>query len=320
MIRSSIRAAAAFAALAMLAACAGGTSSLAPGGSPGAALPQSEIAQAPSILDGSSHVLIEDGVAVPGTHVMFAHRVIGAVPAPPAAGSIDELLYHGGKVMTFPAIGIVYWGFGATGDPDHEIPRLDAFLDHLRGSVPLKVVTQYYQVSGGGKQYIPDYPAMSVAVWHDDTDPLPSPGPKDKDVRAEALRAAARFNFVLPGVDNLIIVAIPHGVPMNYAACAYHGKVDGISYTNLPYQPDFGAGCGAYSVNNGPIGVLDGVTETAYHEIAESMTDPLLAAWYDVHGAEIGDKCQQYAANADFDGELFPAQPLWSNRHGDCAY
>jgi hypothetical protein len=88
----------------------------------------------------------------------------------------------------------------------------------------------------------------------------------------------------------------------------------------LPYQPDFGAGCGAYSVNSGRIGVLDGVTETAIHEIAESMTDPFGTAWLDQYGAEIGDKCQQFAANKPFDGEMFPVQPLWSNATAKCEY
>lgn len=273
-----------------------------------------------SIMYTQAHQLVEDGAAVPDTHVFLPHRVVGSEPAVQATTAGSNVLYHHGLVMTFPAIGIVYWGFGTSGDPDNEIPRLNDFLQHLRAAAPMNVVTQYYQIENGRKEYVPNYPAMSVAVWHDDTNPLPSPGPKDKDVRAEALRAAAYFNFDLPGVDNLIVVAIPHGVPMNYAACAYHGKVNGITYTNLPYQPDFGAGCGAYSVNSGPLGRLDGVTETAVHEVAESETDPLFGGWYDAQGNEIADKCQQYAANAVFDGEKYAVQPLWSNAQSDCQY
>ena len=66
--------------------------------------------------------------------------------------------------------------------------------------------------------------------------------------------------------------------------------------------------------------MLDGVTETVIHEVAESMTDPLFAGWYDAKGYEIADKCQQYAANAPFGDRDFAVQPLWSNRSGDCRY
>ena len=254
-------------------------------------------------------------------HIEVPDQVIGTGMNGQRPQVLDNLLYHNGLVQTFPAIGLVYWGFHRpNADPDNEIPRLDSFLLHLRGSSSLNVPTQYYEIFNGQKVYVPNYPAMSIAVWKDDVNPLPSPHPIDRDVRAEALRAASYFNFGVPLVDNLIIVAIPHGVPMRYAECAYHGTVNGITYTNLPYQADFGAPCGAYSVNPGPVGVLDGVTETAIHEIAESMTDPHFFGWYDAKGLEIGDKCQQFAKNVVLHGKKFPVQPLWSNATGDCRY
>jgi hypothetical protein len=304
----------------ILSACSGGSgSSSAPAAPLVPSYTQSSVASPQSESVMYAHALVEDGASVPDTHVFLPHRIVGAVPPAVSPAAAENVSYHGGLVMTFPAIGIVYWGFGPNGDPDNEIPRLNHFLQHLRGAAPMNVLEQYYQIKNGHKEYIPNYPAMSVAVWKDDTNPLPA-APKDKDVRAEALRAAAYFDFDLPGVDDLIIVAIPHGVPMNWAACAYHGKVDGITYTNLPYQPDFGAGCGAFSVNSGSLGRLDGVTETAVHEVAESMSDPFFAGWFDAQGNEIADKCQQYAANADFDGKTFAVQPLWSNAKGGCAY
>jgi hypothetical protein len=267
-----------------------------------------------------SQAVVEDGHVLPGTHLLRPHQVIGSGLSGQIAKPSENLVYHNGQVMLFPAIGLVYWGFNRkNADPDNEIPYLNSFLLHLRDSYPLNVVTQYYEISGGHKYYIPNYPAMSIAFWYDDVNALPSPHPTDKDVQQEALRAASHFNFQLPGADNLIIVAIPHGVPMNYAACAYHGRVDGFTYTNLPYQPDFGAGCGAYSVNPGPIGILDAVTETTIHEVAESMTDPLFFGWYGP-GGEIGDKCQQFAANVTIHGATFPVQPLWSNETSDCRY
>lgn len=295
----------------VLAACSGG------GGMPP---PQTTSNLAPT----NRHALIENGAIVPGAHAQTPHVVVGTGVGTQVAKPANNLLYNGGKVMTFPAIGLVYWGFGTTGDPDNEIPRLNDFMAHFRASTAMNVVTQYYEIAGGRKNYVPNYPAMSIAIWKDDTDPLPSAHPSDRDVRNEAVIAKQHFGFGLPGVDNLIIVALPHGLHVNYAACAYHSwYFDGAStttYTNLPYQPDFGAGCGSYSVNPGPIGVLDGVTETVIHEVAESMTDPYGTAWLDKYGEEIGDKCQQFAANQPFHGKMFPVQPLWSNATGKCEY
>lgn len=306
MIRSSARAVLCAAVLALIYGC-------------------SSTSTPPTLLqvgsNSSARTLIENGTPVAGTQVLPPHQIVGTGLIGQIAKPSENVIYHNGQVSTFPAIGLVYWGFNRRdSDPDSEIPRLNSFLMHLRASVPLSVVTQYYEVVNGHKYHIPNYPAMSIAIWKDAVDPLPLPHPTDADVQQEALRAAAHFQFALPNVDTLIIVAIPHGIPMNYAACAYHGKVNGLPYTNLPYQPDFGAGCGAYSVNPGPLGKLDGVTETAIHEITESMTDPQFFGWYDAHGAEIGDKCQQFAANADFNGKPFAVQPLWSNRTSDCRY
>ena len=66
--------------------------------------------------------------------------------------------------------------------------------------------------------------------------------------------------------------------------CAYHddthdptidggGPVAGpiVAFTNLPYVPDAGGSCGAGSVNHP--GLLDGATEAASHEYAETVTD-----------------------------------------------
>jgi hypothetical protein len=317
MLRVEIsRSVAAAVFLTVLVACGGSHIPYASSGAPNATLEVQRPLQPQSVIDG--HALIEDGRVVAGTHVLLPHHVIG--PIPPGPDPTLNLIYHGGRVMTFPAVGVVYWGFGSTGDPDREIPLINSFMRRLSGSAPLRVITQYYEISNGQKIHIPNYPAMSFATWKDDTDPLPAPHPRDSDVRAEAQRAAARFNFQIPGVDNLIIVAIPHGISMRYAACAYHGKTGAITYTNLPYQPDFGAACGAYSVHHGPEGVLDGVTETVIHEVAESMSDPYFGGWYDRRGLEIGDKCQQYAASELFKGREYAVQPLWSNKTGACTY
>ena len=70
-------------------------------------------------LSGASeqHALIEDGQVVSGAHVQTPHIVVGTGLTEQTAAATNNLLYHKGKVMTYPAIGLVYWGFGTAGDP-----------------------------------------------------------------------------------------------------------------------------------------------------------------------------------------------------------
>ncbi|HLX50593.1 MAG TPA: hypothetical protein VKS82_19880 [Streptosporangiaceae bacterium] len=103
--------------------------------------------------------------------------------------------------------------------------------------------------------------------------------------------------------------------------CACHGAVaaaPNITYTNLPYMTDAGAACGEGSVNNP--GTLDGVSIVEGHELAEAITDPLLNAWFDNQGFEIGDKCAWINLhNIATSRGNFAVQPLWSNRISGCA-
>ena len=103
--------------------------------------------------------------------------------------------------------------------------------------------------------------------------------------------------------------------------CAYHGDVTedpNITYTNLPYMTDAGGSCGEDSVN-GSNGTLDGVSIVEGHELAETITDPLLNGWFNASG-EIGDLCAWTdLANLTTTTGTFPVQPLWSNAANGCA-
>ena len=81
---------------------------------------------------------------------------------------------------------------------------------------------------------------------------------------------------------------------------------------------DAGANCGKDSVN-GSGGLLDGVSIVEGHELAEAITDPLLNAWYDAGGNEIGDKCAWTGLeDITVSGRSFAVQPLWNNKFNEC--
>ena len=90
-----------------------------------------------------------------------------------------------------------------------------------------------------------------------------------------------------------------------------------ISWT--PRNPgnitDAGSSCGANSVRSN----LDGVSIVEGYEMAETITDPLLNAWYHSSGSEIGDKCAWVNLSAITTSKgTFAVPPLWSTSAGGC--
>jgi hypothetical protein len=253
------------------------------------------------------------GAATTATHKAGPVTHIAPKPsggARPLLGS-GNLINHGGPVETAPKVYVVYWGW--TSDPSGEQPYLNSFLSAVGGTTWLSTVSQY----GAG------YTGTLLAGTWSDSASVPS-HPKDSQIQAEAAKAASHF-----GTGNSynveIVVATPHGHSergFGTQWCAYHGDVSSdpnVTYTYLPYMTDAGTSCGENSVNSGSAGILDGVSIVEGHELAESITDPLLNAWYDSSGYEIGDKCAWVnLADVTMSGKSYAMQPLWSNAAGGC--
>lgn len=236
---------------------------------------------------------------------------------PPSAALVSSgpLLYSGGPVQTAPVVYVVYWGW--TSDPYGVQAYLNDFLSTVGGTTWLSTVTQY---SGAGN------PAGLYAGSWSDPSSVPATPVADSAIQSEALAAIQHFGLGT-SVNIQIVVALPTGHdPTNFAAqggdeCAYHGAVaayPNVTYTALPYMPDAGGSCGANLVD----GPLDGVSILAGHELAESITDPLLNAWFDSSGyqnGEIADKCAWVGLqNLTTSGGTFAVQPLWSNALNGC--
>jgi hypothetical protein len=262
-------------------------------------------------------------------------------------------------------------------DPDGAGKLMADFVHQLGGTAWAGVQSQYYQTDAvGHRQFITNPADQLGGIWVDDTNDasgLPKtsasnpagPGNTYTDFAQEASRAVAHF-----GISDLanadIVIAQPNKFSDPNAAaqgyCAFHDYVEpgfakgiyngitpGISYTNMPYVLNNGAGCGENFVNPGARGKLDGFTVALGHEIEETITDPgaeditgkLLATsnlggWYDPFDAdENGDKCayvgttplsgvpglpavvpipgalHNITGNA---GTVFAVQTLWSNQ------
>ena len=297
-----------FAAAIVLVACSGGVNQL-QSQNAGVVPPASNasIAAAPRVLAvGRPHLFRPP-------HWYRTHRR-------PSVAS--NLLYNGGAVQTTPAIYLVFWGIASPSDTVHDPDGVATYLTNFASSIPasswLNTVTQYYR---SGPTYIGNPGTEYGGAYYDATLP-PSTTYTSAQIAAEAAKGMAHFGY---SANANYIVVSAHGYTISgfgTSFCGYHtGASTGsgtISYTVLPYTPDVGGSCGAGFVTSP--GTLDGVSIVGGHEIAETQTDPLLNAWYDASGQEIGDKCAwTNLQNTRFsNGKSFPTQPLWSNASSSC--
>lgn len=113
--------------------------------------------------------------------------------------------------------------------------------------------------------------------------------------------------------------------------CAYHSYFQtnagqNVIYANMPYTGTALNGCGVNDSPNNDISA-DSTINVLSHEQMEAVTDPLLNAWYDALGNEIGDKCawtfgtinlDGNLANAQWRNDFYLVQQEWSNADSNC--
>ena len=284
---------------------------------------------------------------------------------PPVAGEPApvNMAYFGGHVQVTPKIYLVFWGWGEPGafdhttpgmpanDPDGAAARMTAFIGAMGGTAWAGVSTQYYETVNGQNVHIENPANVLGGVWYDDTTPIHD-NLSGLELAQEAQRAVAHFG-ITDLANSQVVIAQPQkdneaGFNAGVGYCAWHdytqpqyypGVQPGISFTNMPYVLNSGAGCGENSVNTGYYaGKLDGFSIVLGHEVEETITDPgaedvingqNLGGWYDYAAYENGDKCAWVGYTEGLaspstvpgglnnitgnDGRQYPVQSLWSN-------
>jgi len=244
-----------------------------------------------------------------------------------------------------------------SGDPSSMAPAIQTLFSGLgtNGETWSGVFTQYCDGAAigatsciQGSTLIP-HPSGGVlaGVWYDNSQTATdqeTAGLTGHQLAAEAEAAATHFGRTdqASNRNTQYVIVSPTGTnPDGWANsrtgyCAYHddthdpylgggGAVAGpiAAFTNLPYVPDAGVYCGAGSVSSP--GTLDGATEAASHEYAETLTDQFpetypAAGWTRSSGAENGDMCAYISSGpgAAFGLALstgtVAVQGTWSNR------
>ncbi len=260
-------------------------------------------------------------------------------------GSSQNLIYNGGPVMqqtsvTYPIFWLPPGSHVAIGYQG----LIERYFSDVGGSTLYNNLTQYYEIVHGVKKYIQN--SSSLGGSWTDTSPYPKGPISDAQIQAEVVKAM-KANGWTGGLTHEFFVYIGDGKNTCIAPgvciaqggfCAYHGYFasggTNVIYANMPYPftgiGSQGASCilvnhaAGLGPNHNP--AADAAISITSHEHNESVTDPLLNAWFDAVGFEIGDKCswnfgtiQRDGSNITMNGNPYLVQQEWNNNIVGCA-
>jgi len=240
------------------------------------------------------------------------------------AATGDNLAYGGGPVMTGTAqVYVIFWEpTGSTVSANYNDLILRYFKDV--GSSGLYANNSQYTDSSGAAPK----DAVLAGSWVD-TSAYPSTTLQDSDIQNEVTNAQQANNWT-SSVNNIFFVytaqneTICSGSECSFTTfCGYH-NVFGTDtvYAVIPYVGGV-QGCDIPSHPNNDD--ADAAINVSSHEQMEAATDPLLNAWTDSTGQEIGDKCNFTFGTTASDGsdvtwnnDPYLVQEEWDNAQSGC--
>jgi hypothetical protein len=269
----------------------------------------------------------------------------------PAAGG--PLGYHGGPVMQTVNTYAIFWAPTTlqNGNPTSIPAAYQTVQKNMLTDYPGHGIdnnnTQYYQGSSP-KKYIQNVGKLAGSFV--DTNPYPASGCTDTATPGNCIndtQLIAEIARVMTlkawkgGLNNMFLVFTSSGEGSCFTSagtscayvqyCAYHsyftnGAGQTVVYSNEPFgntsvcqQP------GTPSPNSNP--QADAAATAASHELTEATTDPMLNAWFDSSGNEIGDLCAYLygtntwdagLANEMWNGHFYELQTEYDNHLGGC--
>jgi len=266
----------------------------------------------------------------------------GAVPADASAHHPVVVDLGTGPVMPGPiAVHVIFWESHAV-DAPFDSYMLKFLSDLHKGGSALLNSLSIYQGPGvaGGPVAGPPGSIASVTSWSDRSTPLPS-GKVDsssvyKSVAREVLHAIT-YNKWPTGVGNAFLVYTGPGYESgatNYA-CAWHfdektstGDVVPYAFVPRPGVPGCIARLPSGYINPTPSGSVrqDGAISLTWHELAETLTDPIPFSGYTSSSGEIADPCTHsfpgYSKAHQYDevlnGHNYLIQGIWNVHAGGC--
>ncbi|MBX5449346.1 hypothetical protein [Thermogemmatispora sp.] len=239
----------------------------------------------------------------------------------------NNVFYHNGPVMgqTMTAYAIFWEPPGSQVSAGYH-QLIERYFQDVGNSALYQNNRQYSDKSGQA-------PAGATfgGSWIDHR-PYPASTLSDAQIQDE-VRRALQVQGWTPSLSHMFFVFTARGenICYNYycsfsSFCAYHGYFDQETiYAVIPYTGSDSEACGVPASPNHDRDADSSINVTS-HEQMEGATDPLLTAWYDSQGSEIGDKCSwEFGAldadggNVSWNGNRYIVQEEWNNRSGGCA-
>ena len=262
-------------------------------------------------------------------------------------GGTPPLLYNGGPVIHSPTVYVIYW------IPPHLQDGTATSLSSGYQSIETTMLKEYFghSLMNNNTQYFDTtyltntgrvggiYVDKSLYPGSDCFDPASTLTNgnnciSDADLQNEVNKVMGLKKWT-GGVNKIFMVftssnegqcAVSGSDCSYFTYCAYHSfyvnsSSQDVIYSNEPYGNT--SVCqvpGAPSPNGNA--AADAAATAASHELTEAITDPLLDAWFDSSGFEIGDECAYYygiplwdggLATNQWDGHPFYLQTEYSN-------
>lgn len=290
----------------------------------------------------------------------------GALNFTTPSGS-PPLLWHGGPVMQSPEAFAIFWSPAGYSFPSGYKEAIVKYLENVAADsgLPTNVysVSAQYVGSNGHATYDDTFGGFAI-----DTHAYPTTGTcppytagfnsveytaclSDAKIEAEVqvVRAekgwpsglGAEYYMVLPPQVGSCFGTTAKSGCFDEEFCAYHSYTESAPttiYANISFAPGDPIGCGVGEYPNGHAnGNVDDTLSSLSHEANESITDPLLNAYFDKKGFENGDECRNTKFGEDYGPPLggseveetlfnqeigandYYLQQEWSNDIEDCA-
>jgi hypothetical protein len=237
-----------------------------------------------------------------------------------------NLLFHsGGSVMAGTAhVFAIFWEpTGSTVSANYNT-LIKQFITDLGTSGIYHNNTQYTGANG-------TISTMVLSGSFVDTAAYPSNPISDAQLQAEVTHAKS-VNGWSSSVTNIFPVFTAKGENICMGSscsfttfCGYHNFFGSNTlYAALPYTGTNLSACGVPTSPNSNFDA-DSTINVTSHELNEAATDPLLNAWFDSSGNEIGDKCNfnfgptiSGGGDVAFTTHHYEVQKEWDNRVSGC--
>ncbi len=252
--------------------------------------------------------------------------------------------YHGGSIMESFSAYVIFWlppnySYEPSGSSARFESLISRFFSDVGGSGLYGLLTQYWGIQGQ------IHNRAELGGVYRDTRPYPAPGTRahplvDSDITTEIGRAM-KLNgwsespthefFVITGYNVQECFVANHRDGCTFYTghddyCAYHDHSGGLIYAYISVS-NFCVPLPANSPNGDAI--ADTTISIVSHEQFESVTDPLIDAWFSKAetDGEVADLCLDHYGPLRADGSNvtlsnghhYIVQEEWSRRAGRCA-